>query len=202
MWSAVSKEMLVELRELSVIVPDDLANYLALLEKLQCVKSREQIVATALTYYKMLGMHDWAESVYRVGGSRVLLVDQGTLMEMFHSLTNEELLELGMRSALRRKIENPNLREIDTTDEKNWSLILRDLEIMGWGLFHLVEGEIRIELCIIPAPYLIGYLSTMLGKKFKQHHTRIPHLIVLVPEFRERERKGSERRGKGFELTR
>jgi len=200
-WRALSREMLVELKELLVTIPDDLASYLALLEKLQYVKSKKQVVATALAYYKMLGMHDWAESVYRIGGSRVFFVDQGMLMEMFHALTNEELLELGMRAALRRKIENPNIREIDTTDRKNWPLILKDLEIMGWGLFYLVRGEIRIDLCVIPAPYLIGYLSTLLGKKFKHHPTQISHLVVLVPEVKERDEKGSGRKSGRFELT-
>lgn len=167
--------------KISMEIPDDLARYLAFLEKVRYVRSTEDSIKTALTYFKELGMHDWIGHVYRVGGSRVFLFDRGTIMEMFHALTNERLYDLGFRSAYRRKIENQNLAEIDTSNRDNWGIVIRDLELLGWGVFKLTGQEIRIELCPFPTAFLIGYFTGMLKRDFVEHPAKILGVVILIP---------------------
>ena len=152
-----------------------------------------------LTYFKELSIHEWIGNVYRVGGSRVFLLDRGTMMEMFHALTTEELYDLGFRSAYRRKRENQNLTEIDTTNRENWGVVAKDLEILGWGVFKLIGEEIRVELCSFPASFLIGYFNAMFGRDFVEHPTRIPDVMVLVPR-PEKPREEERSKTGGFEL--
>jgi len=71
------------MREVRLLIPDDLYHYLAFLEKSRFIKSKQDAVHTALEFYKMLAMHDWLPHTYRMGGGRVLLLDVSMLPRPF-----------------------------------------------------------------------------------------------------------------------
>ena len=170
------------MKKITVNVSNDLYKYLLFLEKTHFVRSKEEMVSTALEFYRRLSLHDWLPHTYRMGGGRVLIMDSTMLTDLFHALTNREIYDAARATAFKRKITNPFFKGADFSHPRNWSLVLRELEIMGWGKFRRFQNEIRVESCVIPVPYLLGYFETMFGFEFKLHPSKIPNVTVLIAD--------------------
>jgi len=168
------------LKELVITISDDLYRYLTFLEKSRFIKSKEEALSTALEFYKRLAMHDWLPYTYRMGGGRVLLMDTWMLGDLFHGLSNREIFTAAKASAVKRKLTNPFFRDVDLTDPQNWPVVLRELEIMGWGKFSKFRKEIKAEFCPLTIPYLQGYLEGMFAVPFDRHPSKIPNINVFI----------------------
>jgi hypothetical protein len=161
-------------------VSDDLFRYLTFLEKTRFVNSKEEILNTALEYYRRLAMHDWLPFTYRMGGGRVMFMDTTMILDFFHVLTNREILNAARTSALKRKVTNPFFKGLDLSDSRNWSIVLREMEIMGWGKFTHLGDRVRVESCILPATYLQGYLEGMFGGRFKHRQSKTANVMEFI----------------------
>lgn len=168
------------LKEVVITVSDSLYKYLTFLEKSHFIKSKEEALSTALEFYKRLAIHDWLPYTYRMGGGRVLLMDTSMLADLFHGLSNREIFTAAKASALKRKLTNPFFRDVDFTNSQNWPVVLRELEIMGWGKFSMFKNEIKVEFCPLPIPYLQGYFEGMFGFQFERHPSKIPNMNVFI----------------------
>ena len=180
------------MKEVTFTISDDLYYYLSFLEKSRFVKNRNEALSTALEFYKMLAMHDWLPYTYRMGGGRVVLMDTIMVLDFFHLLTNQEILNAAQTSALKRKVTNPFFRDVDFSSAQNWSLVLREMEIMGWGKFSRVRNKIRVESAVLPAIYLQGYFEGMFGLRFSFSISKTPNVMVFVGEKRETLQEGSK----------
>jgi len=174
------------LKEVVMKISDDLYNYLTFLERSRFIKSKEEALSTALEFYKRLAMHDWLPYTYRMGGGRVLLMDTWMLADLFHGLTNREIVNAAKASAFKRKLTNPFFRDVDFADPQNWAVVLRELEIMGWGKVSKIRNEIKVEFCPLPIPYLKGYFEGMFSVPFERHPSKIPNLNI----FKAKNKKG------------
>jgi len=132
-------------KEVTVEVDDDLYNYLEFLERTRYIKNKSQAIHKALLLFRSLSMHDWLPDIYRIGENRVIIMDKGMLLDLFESLTENEIYRAGSMTALKRKVLNPEFRDINLTKKANWSLVLNELQNLGWGTFEKVEDEIKIE---------------------------------------------------------
>lgn len=168
------------MKEVTVKISDDLYNYLTFLEKSRFIKSKEEALSTALEFYKRLAMHDWLPYLYRMGGGRVLIMDTTMLSQLFHALSNREIFNAAKACTLKRKLTNPFFKGVDFSKPENWSVVLRELEIMGWGDFSKVKREIKVESCPLPAPYLLGYFEGMFGFSFERYPSKIPNMEVFI----------------------
>lgn len=168
------------MKEVVIKISDDLHSYLVFLEKSRFIKSKEEALSTALEFYKRLAMHDWLPYVYRMGGGRVLIMDTTMLSELFHALSNREIFSAAKACTLKRKLTNPFFQDIDFSKPENWPVVLRELEIMGWGKFSKVEKEIKVESCPIPIPYLQGYFEGIFGFSFERHPSKIQNVNVFI----------------------
>lgn len=168
------------MKELTIKISDDLYNYLTFLERARFIKSKEEALVTALEFYKKLAMHDWLPFIYRMGGSRVVLMDTIMLSDLFHELSNREIFNAAKMSALKRKITNPFLKGANLLNPDNWLVALRELEMMGWGKFSKFQQEIKVEFCPLPTPYLQGYFEGMFGFSFERHPSKIPNLNIFI----------------------
>ncbi len=170
----------MNIMKVTIDISDDLFRYLTFLERERLITSKEQTLSTALEFYKEASMHDWLPFIYRMGGGRVLIMDIGSLIDLFHTLTNREIYEAAKLTALKRKVINPLFKGVELSNPDNWPLVLRELEIMGWGKFTKVRNEIKIELCEIPTPYLMGYFEVMFKTKFRLYPTKLPNVTILL----------------------
>lgn len=178
------------MKEVTFTISDDLYRYLSFLEKSRFILSKEEALSTALEFYRMLALHDWLPFTYRMGGGRVMLMDVTMILDFLHLLTNQEILNAARTSALKRKVTNPFFRDVDFSCPENWSIVLREIEIMGWGKFTQFRNKIQVECCALPALYLKGYFQGMFGQHFSfDSSEKIPNAVVFVGE--EKEKKGS-----------
>ena len=168
------------MKEVTFTIPDDLYRYLNFLEKSRFVKDKEETLSTALEFYKRLAMHDWLPYTYRMGGGRVMLMDTTMILDFFHLLTNQEILNAAQTSALKRKVTNPFFKDVDFSNPKNWSIVLREMELMGWGKFSHDQNKIIVESCVLPMFYLKGYFEGVFGQQFIYESSELPNTLVFI----------------------
>lgn len=168
------------MRTFTLEMDDDIYNYLEFLERTRFIKSKDDAVRKALILFKKLSMHDWLPDIYRIGESRIILMDRGMLLDIFELLTEEETYRAGHLTAMKRKVLKPEYRDINLTKQNNWMIVLKELENLGWGVFTKVEKEIKVEYCAVPTNYLRGYLETMFNVELEEHRTRIEGLVVFI----------------------
>jgi hypothetical protein len=168
------------MKRLDVELEDDTYNYLEFLERMRFIRSKGEAVSKALTLFKKLSMHDWLPDIYRIGDSRIILMDRGMLLDVFELLTETEIYRAGHLTAMKRKVLKPEFRDIDLTKRRNWQIVLNELENLGWGVFSRVGNEIKIEHCAVPSGYLRGYLETMFNVELEEHFTKIDGLKVFI----------------------
>ena len=168
------------MKKLSIDLDDDLYFYLELLERTLFIKSKEDAVKKSLTLFKDLGMHDWMPNLYRIGSSRVIIMERGMLLDIFELLTEHETYRAGTLTAMKRKVLKPEFRDINLTKAANWMIVLKELENLGWGVFTKSENEIKVENSAVPTNYLRGYLETMFKVEMEEHPTKVEGLVVLI----------------------
>jgi hypothetical protein len=174
------------MKSFTVDLEEDLYNYLEFLERTRYIRNKEDAVRKALILFKNLSMHDWLPDIYRIGESRIILMDRGMLLDIFELLSEPEIYRAGHLTAMKRKVLKPEFRDINLTRPGNWPIVLKELQNLGWGHFEKVEREIKVEHCAVPIEYLRGYLETMFQVNLKQHPTKIEGLVI----FRVMESKG------------
>ncbi len=168
------------MREVTFKIQEDLYRYLDFLEKSRFIRSKEEALSTALEFYRMLSMHDWLPFIYRMGGGRVLLMDTTMVLDFFHLMTNQEIFGAARTSALKRKVTNPFFEGVDFSNPRNWPIVLREMELMGWGEFKRLGDCIEVKSCTFPAPYLQGYFEGMFGLRFKIRSSRTANIMSFV----------------------
>ena len=168
------------MKSLMVDLDDDTYNYLEFLERMMFIRSKDEAVQKALTLFKRLSMHDWLPDIYRIGDSRIILMDRGMLLDIFELLTEFEIYRAGNLTALKRKVMKPEFRDIDLTKPSNWMIVLKELENFGWGTFSKVGNEIKVEHCAVPTQYLRGYLESMFKMELEEHRTKVEGLTVFI----------------------
>lgn len=173
---------MVELKEISFKITDDLYSYLSFLEKCRFIKNKEEALAKALEFYKLFAIHEWFPFVYRMGGARVLLCDTSMVIGFFHLLTNQEISTIARTTALKRKVTNPFFKNVDFSKPENWSLVLREMEIMGWGKFARIQNTIEVEHCVLPLHFLKGYFESMFRQKFTVQQTEKVNTFLFISD--------------------
>ena len=170
------------MKELHLLIDDDLFRYLNLLEKFKLIRCKEEAAIAAISIYKKLNMQDWLPYVYRVGSERVLIIGQGTLYDVFSSMSETKLYDIARISALKRKIMKPFDPELDLTNPDNWDVVLNELQNFGWGKFTLKGEEIMVEFLAVPIVFLRGYLEELFQVTFATHKTKKDDFFVLSKE--------------------
>jgi hypothetical protein len=139
------------MKELSIDIDDDLYFYLELLERTLFIKSKEDAVKKSLTLFKDLGMHDWMPNLYRIGSSRVIIMERGMLLDIFELLTEHETYRAGTLTAMKRKVLKPEFRDINLTKSANWMIeTMFKVEMIEHqtkveGLVVLIAGEKKLD---------------------------------------------------------
>ena len=168
------------MKNLDVGLDEDVYEYLDFLERTRFIKSKNEAIRKAMLLFKKLSMHDWLPDLYRIGSNRVIIMDRGMLLDIFELLSEPETYRAGQLTALKRKVLKPEFRDIDLTKQANWSIVLKELENLGWGVFSRVGKEIKVEQSAVPTEYLRGYLETMFKAELEEHHTKVEGLTVFI----------------------
>ena len=79
------------MKSFTVEIDDDTYFFLEFLERTRFIKNKDEVVRKALIMFKDLSMHDWLPHLYRIGSSRVILIERGMLLDIFELLTGDEI---------------------------------------------------------------------------------------------------------------
>lgn len=161
-------------------IHNNIFRYFDFLEKTHNIECKETAFQQALTQYMKLSMHEWKPPIYQINNQRTFIIKERAFEAIINKISDYEKYQLGCDAALNDKILNPVLREIDLTKRENWPIILNELTNFGWGNFLNVENEIRIDYSAVPMPYIIGYLSTILGVTLEKHKIKSGKTIILI----------------------
>ena len=168
------------MKNLKIGLDEDVYEYLDFLERTRFIKNKNEAIRKAMLLFKKLSMHDWLPDLYRIGSNRVIIMDRGMLLDIFELLSEPETYRAGQLTALKRKVLKPEFRDIDLTKQANWSIVLKELENLGWGVFSRVGKEIKVEQSAVPTEYLRGYLETMFKVELEEHRTKVEGLTVFI----------------------
>ena len=170
------------MKELCIQFEDELYRYLDFLEKVKLIKSKEEAVTIAVSIFKKLNMQDWLPYVYRAGPERILLMGQGMVNDVFNTMTESQIYDAARITALKRRILNPFDPDLDLTEQRNWGVVLNELQNFGWGKFTLDEEEVMVEFLGVPIIFLKGYLETLFKVEFSTNRMKTADIYVLKKE--------------------
>jgi len=86
------------MKSFTVELDDDTYFFLEFLERTRSIRNKDEAVRKALIMFKDLSMHDWLPHIYRIGTSRIILMERGMLLDVFESLTELETYRTGARA--------------------------------------------------------------------------------------------------------
>lgn len=105
----------METKRVTVTLDDDTYDYLEFLKLTRMIKDEQEALEKALALFKKLAMHNWLPDVYRIGESRVIIMDKGMLLDIFELLSEPAIYRAGNLTAIKRKVLKPEFRDIDLT---------------------------------------------------------------------------------------
>ncbi|MBD3206330.1 hypothetical protein GF319_08300 [Candidatus Bathyarchaeota archaeon] len=159
-----------------------LRRYLNYLKKIKNIKDEEEAIESALQIYKKLNMHEWMPYIYRSGNERLLIISHGMFNDILSTIPESRLFDLAKSIALKRKVLRTFDPNLDLTQVDNWSIILNEMENLGWGKFTRDGDEIKIEYPGIPLVFIRGYLEALFNQEFCAHVTMDGKIMVLRPQ--------------------
>jgi hypothetical protein len=174
------------LKRIVAEIPEDIDDYLSFLVEQKFISSKSQALNTAIEMFKVLSMHEWRPAIYKINGSRVVLIETSVLNDFMQKLSSKELKRIARLTAIRKRLMNPDFKDYDPSNPENWDLILNDLEAMGWGSFKRIGDEVRIEFCAVPLVYVIEYLEAMFDVVFEVFKAKSKDIVILKARRRRR----------------
>jgi hypothetical protein len=174
------------LKRIVAEIPEDINNYLSFLVEQKFISSKSQALNTAIKMFKALSMHEWRPAIYKINGSRIVLIEASILNDFMQKLSSKELKRIARLTAIRKRLMNPDFKDYDPSNPESWDLILNELEAMGWGSFKHIDDEIRIEFCAVPLVYIIEYLEVMFDVVFEVFKTKSKDIAILKVRRRRR----------------
>lgn len=167
---------------IKIDLDENLRRYLGYLKKIKHIKDEEEAIESALEIYKKLNMHEWMPYIYRSGNERLLIISHGMFNDILSTIPESRLYDLAKSIALKRKVLRTFDPNLDLTQVDNWSIILNEMENLGWGKFTRDGSEIKIEYPGIPLVFLRGYLEALFNIEFRAHVTTDGKIMVLRPQ--------------------
>ena len=168
-------------RIISVTMSQSLVSRIDELVQSRIGRSRAQLIEDAVRWFIDLTVYKWSERGIYVDSSRVVLESETLSSLYFSKLTPPDQYELGLTAGRQAPVadvvrlfykENPQ-------DPKNYMLVLRLLQDQGWGAITLRDDLIVISSPFYPAPFIQGYLESLLGRKLESVSTSTKDTVVL-----------------------
>ncbi len=128
-------------------------------------RSRAQLIEDAVRWFLDFTVHKWNERGIYVNTSRSILESESVSSLFFSQLTPNDQYELGKTAGSQSPVSDVVrlFHGVNPIDSKNRPLILKLLQENGWGsIDYKKSGLIVIESPFYPAPFIKGYLESLL----------------------------------------
>ncbi|MHA1770074.1 MAG: ribbon-helix-helix domain-containing protein [Candidatus Thorarchaeota archaeon] len=144
-------------------------------------RSRAQLIEDAVRWFIDLTVYKWSERGIYIDSSRVVLESETLSSLYFSKLTPADQYELGVTAGAQTPVADVVrlFYEKEPQNPKNYQLVLRILQDQGWGAISLHDDLIVIGSPFYPAPFIRGYLESLLKIKLERVTTSTKDTVAL-----------------------
>jgi len=144
-------------------------------------RSRAQLIEDSVRWFLDFTVHKWNERGIYVNSFRAVFESETLSSLFFSSLTPTDQYELGETSGKQAPIADAVrlFHGGDPKNEKSRSLVLKLLQENGWGSISLNDDLIVIGSPFYPAPFIRGYLESLLNVNLEVVETNVKENVAL-----------------------
>ena len=144
-------------------------------------RSRAQLIEDAVRWFIDLTVYKWSERGIYIDSSRVVLQSETLSSLFFSKLTPSDQYELGVTAGSQAPVADVVrlFHGRNPKDPANFPLVLRLLQEQGWGAISLRGDLIVIGSPFYPAPFIRGFLESLLGKKMQIESVSTKDTVAL-----------------------
>ncbi|TFF94072.1 ribbon-helix-helix protein, CopG family [Candidatus Thorarchaeota archaeon] len=149
---------------ISVTMSESLVEHVDKLVNEGVARSRAQMIEDAVRWFIDFTVHKWGGRGIYIDSTRVVLESDSQSSLFFSKLTPAEQYELGITAGSQSPIADivRIYHDKDPSDEDARELVLRILQEHGWGEITKHDDKIVIGSPFYPAPFIHGYLKSLL----------------------------------------
>ena len=144
-------------------------------------RSRAQLIEDAVRWFLDFTVHKWNERGVYVNSFRAVFESEALSSLFFSKLTPTDQYELGETSGSQAPIADVVrlFHGGDPTDAGSRELVLKLLQENGWGSITLNDDLIVVGSPFYPAPFIRGYLESLLKVKMEVVETTSKENVAL-----------------------
>ena len=173
---------LLKKKIISVTMTQSLVNHIDDLVKDRVGRSRAQLIEDSVRWFLDFTVFRWNERGIYVNTSRAVFESEAMSSLFFSKLTPTDQYELGQTAGSQAPVGDVVrlYHGVDPTDDKSRDLVLRLLQDNGWGsISHNEQGLIVIGSPFYPAPFIRGYLESLLKVTLEVVQTNVKENVAL-----------------------
>ncbi|MGY5871389.1 MAG: ribbon-helix-helix domain-containing protein [Candidatus Thorarchaeota archaeon] len=173
---------LLKKKIISVTMTQSLVNHIDDLVKDRVGRSRAQLIEDSVRWFLDFTVYKWNERGIYVNTSRSAFESEAMSSLFFSKLTPVDQYELGKTAGSQAPVGDVVrlYHGVDPTDAKSRDVVLRLLQDNGWGSISSNEqGLVVIGSPFYPAPFIRGYLESLLKVKLEVVETNVKENVAL-----------------------
>ncbi|MBY8998058.1 MAG: ribbon-helix-helix protein, CopG family [Candidatus Thorarchaeota archaeon] len=166
---------------ISVTMSQSLVNRIDELVKERVGRSRAQLIEDAVRWSLDFTVHKWNERGVYVNSFRSVFESETLSSLFFSKLTPTDQYDLGETAGSQAPIADVVrlFHGEDPADAESRDLVLKLLQENGWGSITLNDGLVVIGSPFYPAPFIRGYLESLLKVKMEVVETTSKENVAL-----------------------
>ncbi len=174
--------VLLKKKIISVTMTQSLVNHIDDLVKDRVGRSRAQLIEDSVRWFLDFTVFRWNERGIYVNTSRAVFESEAMSSLFFSKLTPTDQYELGQTAGSQAPVGDVVrlYHGVDPTDAGSRDMVLRLLQDNGWGsITHNEQGLIVIGSPFYPAPFIRGYLESLLKVELEVVQTNVKENVAL-----------------------
>ena len=173
---------LLKKKIISVTMTQSLVNHIDILVNERAGRSRAQMIEDSVRWFLDFTVHKWNERGIYVNNSRAVFESETMSSLFFSKLTPIDQYELGQTAGSQSPIADVVrlVHGARPEEESHRELVLSLLQDNGWGAVNINDqGLIVISSPFYPAPFIRGYLESLLKVKLDVVETNVKENVAL-----------------------
>ena len=166
---------------ISVTMSQSLVNRIDTLVQERVGRSRAQLIEDSVRWFLDFTVHKWNERGIYVNSSRTVFESETLSSLFFSALTPTDQFSLGETAGKQAPIADAVrlFHGGDPKSEKSRDLVMKLLQENGWGSISINDNLIVIGSPFYPAPFIRGYLESLLDVKLEAVETNVKENVAL-----------------------
>ncbi len=166
---------------ISVTMSESLVEHIDELVQERVARSRAQMIEDAVRWFIDFTAHKWGERGIYIDSFRVVFESDSQSSLFFSKLTPSEQHDLGVTAGSQSPIADivKIYHDKNPSDEDARDLVFELLQDHGWGSISLHDDKIVIGSPFYPAPFIHGYLTSLLKIDLELVETHAKENVAL-----------------------